>query len=218
MATYTLIGDFGPEDNVLAIAPPYVLTGGYPALLQIEDENIAVRGGAGTALISVDRGVDGTTKAAHASGTTLDDIPPLTASGESSGILKATVTLSSAQILALHTTPVTLVAAPGAGKTIDVHRVLLQFRFGTTQYATTDLTGIGLTFAGAGDMSLGSTGDLTLAESLDISYAVNEFGGIPADITNKALQVCAPNGSTVFTDGDGTLTVNVWYSVEDVPA
>lgn len=208
MATYTLIGDYGPEDNVLAIAPPYVLTGGYPALLQIEDENVAVRGGAGTALISVDRGVDGTTKAAHASGVTLEDIPPLTAT-PGGGIIPATVTLSSAQILDLHNTPIELVAAPGAGKWLNVHRVVGYYSHGTTEYVFTG----GLMFLTFGSTSLG-----------EFDATANQDAITPWTTTVKVVASEAVNAALVLfvtdaiTDGDGTLTVTVWYSIEDEPA
>ena len=46
----------------------------------------------------------------------------------------ADVAISSAQILALNSSPITLVAAPGAGLTIFPQEVLVQYIFGTTAY------------------------------------------------------------------------------------
>src|SRR5216683_3942034 len=46
------------------------------------------------------------------------------------------VSLSSAQILALFTTPVTLVGAPGAGKVIVVEHIILKMITTATAYAT----------------------------------------------------------------------------------
>ena len=54
------------------------------------------------------------------------------------GIQPATVTLSSADILDLHNTPITLVAAPGAGKWLDLHRYEVYYAYGTADYTTND--------------------------------------------------------------------------------
>jgi len=52
----------------------------------------------------------------------------------STDLKTATVSISSAQILAIHTTPVELIATPGAGKVIVINDVLWSFTAGT-QYA-----------------------------------------------------------------------------------
>lgn len=46
------------------------------------------------------------------------------------------VTLTSAQILALNTTPITLVPAPGAGKVIDVMGIVAKLTYNSAAYAT----------------------------------------------------------------------------------
>jgi hypothetical protein len=48
----------------------------------------------------------------------------------------ATANLSSAQILALNTTPVQVLAAPGAGKMIELISVATELIFGTVAYST----------------------------------------------------------------------------------
>ncbi len=48
---------------------------------------------------------------------------------EVTGIVSKVVDLTNAQVLALGTTPVTLVAAPGVGKSIDVVSVTLVFKY-----------------------------------------------------------------------------------------
>jgi hypothetical protein len=129
------------------------------------------------------------------------------------GVRSATVTLSSAQLLALHTTPVTLVAAPGAGKWVRVHTIDWGYVYGTAQY----------TASGSEFVAMGY-GPNYWADGIDIQTPTadrlhprdgfyNSFA--PAAVEN--LPVTATVDSTSFTDGDGTLTVTVWYTVQDVP-
>ena len=124
----------------------------------------------------------------------------------------ATVTLSSADILDLHNTPITLVAAPGAGKMLMPHRVLCQYTYGTAAYVngdgpprlTLDNGQASVTFGGIIDQ----TTDYWKTFAIDFDTA--------SDPVNSALIV--DDGGAAHTDGDGTLTITCWYSVEDVPA
>lgn len=129
---------------------------------------------------------------------------------------KATVTLSSADILALHTTPVTLVAAPGATSWLCVHRVLWFYSHGSAQYATTAAAfpylGYGANPSVGGADIVSDPDDIVKVGDLDLP------GSIATDLVNQPLKVQNDGAGQTFTDGDGTLTVTVWYSVEDVPA
>ncbi len=126
---------------------------------------------------------------------------------------KATVTLSSADILDLHNTPVTLVAAPGAGKSLMVHRVAEYLSYGTTTYTVA-----------SPPVVRWASEPTTLAEMVTLDSgedALQSTVGADAYATagnavNKALE--AYMDGAAITDGDGTLTVTVWYSIEDVPA
>lgn len=122
---------------------------------------------------------------------------------------KATVTLSSADILALHTTPITLVAAPGAGKWLNVHRVTGYYSHETTEYVFTGALMI-VTF---GSTSLGEF-DATANQDA-ITPLVPAIKVVASEQVNAALLLYVADA---ITDGDGTLTVTVWYSIEDVPA
>jgi len=126
----------------------------------------------------------------------------------------ATVTLSSAQILDLHNTPITVVAAPGAGKYIAVHKVVAYLNHVTTDYVSS-----------SGDLSVCYSGEeadpystVNLQRSADhiAVEAVQQMSLPAASMVNVAI-VAAANGS-VFTLGDGTLPITVWYTIEDVPA
>jgi hypothetical protein len=131
---------------------------------------------------------------------------------------KATVTLSSADILDLHNTPVTLVAAPGAGKYLVPHRVVMCYTHGTTSYATGGGNPI-INYAAGATITevsgvVGQTDDYLVIS--DGTAGNNDLVGAPSLFVNKAIT--ADGDGNVLTDGDGTLTVTVWYSIEDVPA
>jgi hypothetical protein len=128
---------------------------------------------------------------------------------------KATVTLSSADILDLHNTPVTLVAAPGAGKCLLPVRVV-SFMGTYTPYSSTSTAYPVLRFAGA------ATPSTPLTE--DVSYGTPAFWSVPVGTISidttyaENVALVATTDGAQFTDGDGTLTVTVWYTIEDVPA
>lgn len=125
---------------------------------------------------------------------------------------KATVTLSSAQILALHTTPITLVAAPGAGQSLLLHRVFCQYTFATAAYVNGD--GAPRLTLDGGAVSLTLSGLIDQSNDYRKSFPAPDFD-TSSDPSNVALIV--DDGGAAHTTGDGTLTVTVWYSIEDVP-
>ena len=145
---------------------------------------------------------------------------------------KATVTLTNAQIKALPTTPVEVVAAPGAGKLL----VALYSVFALTTHAG-DYTNINAAAQLGVDLSFGlstSAGVLNEASGGGVSGVLAVGGpGIgfvghtgnsppfepPTTFVNTALVVAALNGgSGDFTGGNGanTLKVTVYYVVVDL--
>ena len=124
---------------------------------------------------------------------------------------KATVTLSSADILDLHNTPVTLVAAPGAGKWLVPVQFVAYFTAGASEY----LSGGSVVAAWYwGTERRADIADLSGTTSAVAVTAVTATGNA-SDVVNKAILIGAVDALTL---GDGTLTVTVWYTVEDVPA
>ena len=128
------------------------------------------------------------------------------------GIRKATVTLSSADILDLHNTPVEVVAAPGAGRFLVPHLIVARTSGGTTPYTVPDAV-----FIQVGDASwveVSSLFSVVTGEQVAtfIPAAVNYA---TTDVENGAITIYSSDDNP--TDGDGTLTVTVWYSIEDVP-
>jgi hypothetical protein len=130
------------------------------------------------------------------------------------GIQSVTVNLSSADILALGTTPKVLVAAPGTGKWLLPHKIVLALAFGTTAYTLGDAVpkvfSPGKDWAPvSGTLSAGATGTSVFTPA-DIDSAA--LGGA---IEDQPIVLTSVDGSPTL--GNGTLRVVVYYSVEDVP-
>lgn len=208
---------------------------------------VAAESGSGGAAVTV---TDGT--------TTVDDVTEIeltgaTVSSGGAGVAEiatvsvriATVTLTDAQIKALPTTPVTLVAAQGAGTTIVVVSALVRIDTSANGYDNFDAAShLVLTFEGedisaaqgllgaqnledlfsAFDNQVMPLGPFTTATA-DVAEAPPSAAAIlptqmsVADITNKALQLKVSNGAAGnFTEGDAANTgsVTVLYMVVEL--
>lgn len=136
---------------------------------------------------------------------------------DQSSVKVARVTLSSAQVLAIKTTGVNVVPAPGTGLAISPVLWTINYTFNTTPY--TDGGGsLGL-FWGTGGVGVGAT--ITTAGFWDQSvsrYAqANAFSrGAVSDsqVANKPATVQQTTANP--TGGDGTVTVTVAYMVVPV--
>jgi hypothetical protein len=130
------------------------------------------------------------------------------------GLYSATVTLSSADLLALDSTPFEVVAAPGAGKYLSVHLVTGYYDYGTSVYDYAD--GVALCYT---DISNTIIADLT--DVLTVATADTVINKPPLDTTGTASSVInrpIAMAGTAATTGDGPLALTVWYSEESVPA
>jgi len=121
---------------------------------------------------------------------------------------KATVVLSSAEILALQTTPITIVADPGDGFAIIAHRVLWDYDFDTGAYGVV-----------SGTPAIELTDGTNVAASYTIAAVAadaleNEDVLSHAILPSEALRAEINSGSV--DTGAGTLAVTVWYTVEAV--
>ena len=138
-----------------------------------------------------------------------------------SGTLQtANVTLSSAQIKSLSTTPVQLVPAPGDGNTIVVYSLVSSLNFGTAPY--TDAGGavlylrydVGPAAAGTACAVLYNVITASGSETgVDVPNAVINPNPAPiAAVQNKPL-VLVNAGSNDFAAGDGTVKLTITYQV-----
>lgn len=89
------------------------------------------------------------------------------ASWSSSAVQYANVAVSSAQILALSTTPVVVVAAPGAGKFIEFISGMISYTYS------------GAAYTGGGNVAFGYTGQAAVSAAVT---AGNSFGNGAAQI------------------------------------
>ena len=115
--------------------------------------------------------------------------------------LYAEVSLSSAEILALFTTPKTLVAATGAGTIILPERYIINFDWASVQYATH----INL------QAKMGSVSGRTIFQIdpvADKQYVSVDSGEI---VSNTSLVLTVASGNP--TAGNSIMTVGVYYKV-----
>lgn len=130
------------------------------------------------------------------------------------------VDVTLAQFIGQYTASVELVAAPGAGKKIILHRAVLAINYGGTVLADGGAVHVqyDLTANGAGTKATGTLAAATLIAAT----ADTTFGFTPVDTTlvdsatlNKGLYLAAATGD--FTGGTAsTYKVDVWYSVVDL--
>src|ERR1700740_1511900 len=132
-------------------------------------------------------------------------IPPGGYGLQFSPLLSNTVLLSSAQILALFTTPVTLVPAQGPGLTINVMQLIVRYNFGTTAY----LSGgsITLTINGTAILPNIASGTVLLQAISRVYFSPSGVQGNVAanESTFDNQPFIMQNITGAFTTGDGTL-------------
>jgi hypothetical protein len=123
-----------------------------------------------------------------------------------------TATLSTAQVEAMHGTPITIVPAPGAGLVLIVDSIVVQTKPGATQF-----TGGGVVtfpYHGTSVLAHGASDDIAAAVINSATGTVNQMSAVGAAIqppSNTGLDIT--NASAAFATGNGSLVVTVNYHV-----
>lgn len=141
--------------------------------------------------------------------------------GGSQTVLSATVTVTSAQILALADTPVELVAAPGAGKTILLLQVASFTQMGDaytlgdspSAYVGAALNQFG-SYIGCGSMLTALSDGTSPLAAIDIPPYGSETA--TAHVVNESAKLQCDDANP--TGGDFGMTVTTIYAVIDVPS
>lgn len=118
------------------------------------------------------------------------------------------VSVTSAQLLASYTTPIALVPAPGAGRTIIVHGITARLTYGSAAYATNTTLEFRYTDGSGAKVSA------DLAALLNATANKNQFvAGVTTaltPVTNAAVVVCTATGNPVT--GNSPIEFTVHYS------
>lgn len=126
----------------------------------------------------------------------------------SSLLLYKAIPLTAAQIIAMFTTPVPLIAAPGAGKAIVVHGAMLRMTRTSTAF-----TGGGVAVVQYHTGTVAATGTIA-ASVITGSAGVADFRPVAvaaATVENDVIELT--NATAVFAAGTGTGVLHIWYSI-----
>lgn len=122
------------------------------------------------------------------------------------------LTLSEADLLDVSGTPIELIPDPGAGKMILLMNGYAFLDYGTGAY--TAANHIQLRYDG-GDHTMYL--DSTLLEEGADKYESVKFNTGQEMLKNKKIEVYSESNPTLGTgDTGGTLTIHIWYTVNDV--
>lgn len=130
-------------------------------------------------------------------------------------IFKNVVNISSAQALAMYTSPVLIVPAPGAHKTIFVHDMFVEYAYGGTPYANG--SGFAIQYTSAGS----DAGLVIINSNIDPNGSASDFGGDPAvpfvnsDVVASYVNqgIYASTSINNYTAGNGTFRVSLFYTI-----
>lgn len=126
-------------------------------------------------------------------------------------ILYTQVSLSSAQLLSLNTTPVQLVAAPGAGKYIVPIHMSFDYTYVSTTYSSATIQTYE-TSDKSGTITSNTSFLSFTASIIRQLYQTGAAGGSAITyVANQPLMMWATGGDP--TTGDGTAKVNVYYKI-----
>lgn len=129
--------------------------------------------------------------------------------------------LSSAQLLTLQTTAVSLVAAPGANLMLVPFGMTLKYKYGTVAYTIGNAdNAFRIEYAGQTTalVTANATGLANQTADTVVSVLAAAAGNIAqANAANLGLEVKLAGTTPALTLGNGTVTVNLRYTIVPVP-
>jgi hypothetical protein len=135
---------------------------------------------------------------------------------DAAGFQVATVTVSAAQLAALHGSPVSVVAAPGSGKALAPFSAVFQYKAGANPYVVTPnshvLLYLGKTFNNVTQVNATNFLD-QIGSQVFMSEGIGGIGVSPQETLENAPLMAENDSSMEWTGGDGTLTITVYYTV-----
>ena len=132
---------------------------------------------------------------------------------EDSLVKYADIEISSAEILALYTTPKELVAAPGAGKVLEFISLLLALDYETTAYTIGTATDLQVNYTNGSGASASTTRAATgfLDQTVDQLSSLDKLEATVAPEVNAPLVLTL--GVANVTAGDSPIHAKVAYRV-----
>lgn len=129
--------------------------------------------------------------------------------------LTVAVPLTSNNIKTMYTTPVELIAAPGAGNMIMIYSCFMDFTYSTAAYTGGGTVKVqyGATFGGGGASTLSTitAGTMGITSNYIMYMSPAGANSIRTDFINKSI--CISNLTAVFASGSGTAIMNIVYRI-----
>lgn len=132
---------------------------------------------------------------------------------DESTVQYAEVEISSAEILALFTTPKEMVAAPGAGKVLEFISLTLAYDYGTVVYTIGAATDLQVKITDKSGAAVSTTQAVTgmIDQATDQLRALDKLEASVTPVVNAALVLTLAVANPTL--GDGTIHAKVAYRV-----
>ncbi len=139
-------------------------------------------------------------------------VTPSMLSGAVSPVKVATLSINSAAILALNSTPLQILAAQGTGTTIIPLNAIAQVTFGSSAYTTHVELDLYIDTAPAILAKITTALDAASSMTLQFQNQIGASGSGTQFVQNKGLFVTVPGGDPLA--GDGTVFITLFYMVQ----
>lgn len=126
-------------------------------------------------------------------------------------ILEANGSLTSAQINALDTTAIQLIAAPGANKFIFIENTSFHYKYNTTVFTTS--SSLRMYYDNIGqqiNQCMNNSFLIGTASRIQYVFANSSLDYLPTDIINKGIFIYAP---LAISGGDGSINYSIKYRI-----